>query len=439
MFNQYQPQDREGARRNIEAMYLGCLLKDHSLVDESTLSAGMFQDREHKNLFYLINKKHKQGETIDLISLHLLSDKEIKGVGGVNYIVDVFNSVASANQFKNYEKMIHDFFIQASVKDTTVDFLQDMSTAPSKERVERFMQDIQRVELETAKPAENFKSKLSKRYQEHVSSPIDGLSGIHTGSDTMNQISDGWQKKDLIIIGARPSMGKTLVGLGTGIEAMQADPDVMPTFMSAEMAIGGVIDRCIANIGRLNLRKLRNFNKFVQSDKDRAAYNNAMGVLEGSSLDIFEENTVPAIRARMRQRIKDNPGKKHICIIDFLTQLRPTDPTGNANIDYGNMVLDLKQMAKDLDIPVILLVQLNRQNEMRADKMPTMSDIRDTGVVEQAGDIIIFLHREYYYDKQADPNLLEINIAKNRQGQTGLAKLGVEMKFQRFYDLSRGA
>jgi replicative DNA helicase len=234
-------------------------------------------------------------------------------------------------------------------------------------------------------------------------------------------------------------MGKTLVGLGTGIEGMQADPDVMPTFMSAEMAIGGVIDRCIANIGRLNLSKLRNFNKFVQSDKDQEAYNKAMGILEGSSLDIFEENTVPAIRARMRQRIKDNPGKKHICIIDFLTQLRSTDPTGNQNIDYGNMVLDLKQMAKDLDIPVILLVQLNRQNEMRADKTPTMSDIRDTGVVEQAGDIIIFLHREYYYDKQADPNLLEINIAKNRQGQTGIAKLGVEMKFQRFYDLMRGA
>jgi replicative DNA helicase len=433
---QFEVQDRDEARRNIEAQYLGCLIKDNSLLEEVNLSPEVFQESYHSNLLKVMLKQHKKGELFDLVTLHLLSDQELNSVGGASYVRDVVNSVVSTNLFKYHEKMIHSFYKQASMKDAAIDFLQDMSQNPSDERVEKYMQDVQRVELATSKPSENFKSKLFRRYQEHQESPLEGLTGVDTGSKVLNKLTDGWQKKDLIVIGARPSMGKTLFGLGSIFKGSQNDKDVVPTFISAEMSDGGIIDRLIANVGGLNLSKLRNFNKYVQSEQDQSKYSKAMGILEASEFDVIECNTVPEIRANMRKRIKEQPDKKHICCIDFLTQLRPVQPTGNANKDYGDMVLDLKQMAKDLNIPVILLVQLNRQNEMRQDKRPSMSDIRDTGTVEQAADIIGFLHREDYYNRNETPNnILELNIAKNRQGGTGPVHFHVNLPTQNFYDL----
>jgi replicative DNA helicase len=429
-------QTRQEARTNIEAQYLGCLILDNSLVEEVNLSPEVFQDAYHRNLLKLIIKQTKKGEIFDGTTLALLSDKDINSVGGVSYVSDVMNSVPSINQFKYYEKLIHSFYKQASMKDAAVDFLQDMAQAPSDERVEQYMQDVQRVELATAKPSENFKSKLFRRYQQHQDSPLEGLTGVDTGSSFLNSITDGWQKKDLIVIGARPSMGKTLFGLGTIFKGSQRDEEVVPTFISAEMSDGGIIDRLIANVANINLSKLRNFNKYVQSERDITAYNSALATLEKSEFDVIECATVPEIRANMRRRIKEQPNKKHICCIDFLTQLRPVRPTGNANHDYGEIVLDIKQMAKDLNIPVILLVQLNRQNEMQADKRPSMAHIRDTGTVEQAADIIGFLHREDYYNKEEQTNQLELIIAKNRQGATGTVHFHVDLKTQNFYDMA---
>jgi replicative DNA helicase len=439
MFNNNQT--RQEARANIEAQYLGCLVLDNSLVDEVNVSPEVFQSPYHRNLLKLLIKQVKKGGIFDIDTVSVMSDKDIESIGGITYLVDVMNSVASVNQFKHYEKLVHSFYKQDSMRDAAIEFLQDLGQGAGDERLEQYIQDVQRVELATTKPSENFKSKLFARYQEHQDSPLEGLTGVDTGSNVLNKITDGWQRKDLIVIGARPSMGKTLFGLGTIFKGSQRDKDIVPTFMSAEMAVGGVVDRLIANAGRLNLSKLRNFNKYVQTDKDMTAYNNAVGVLEESEFDVIECNTVPEIRANMRRRMKEQPNKKHICCIDFLTQLRPVNPTGNANKDYGDMVLDLKQMAKDLNIPVILLVQLNRQNEMRQDKRPTMADIRDTGTVEQAADIIGFLHREDYYerDKSQHTNILELNLAKNRQGGTGLVKFYVDLATQNFTDLARNA
>lgn len=430
-------QTRQEARMNIEAQYLGCLIKDNSLVDEVNLSPEVFSEQYHKNLLKLITKQVKKGEIFNLTTLQLMSDKDINSVGGVPYVQNVIESVPSVNQFKYYEKVVHSFYKQDSMKDAAVDFLQDMAQGAGDERLEQYMQDVQRVELAASKPTENFKSKLFKRYQHHQESPLEGLTGAHTGSKTLNKLTDGWQKKDLIVIGARPSMGKTLFGLGTIFKGSQQDENIVPTFISAEMSDGGIIDRLIASTANLNLSKLRNFNKYVQSERDLTAYSTAVGILEKSEFDVIECATVPEIRANMRRRIKEAPDKKHVCCIDFLTQLRPVRPTGNANHDYGEIVLDLKQMAKDLNIPVILLVQLNRQNEMQADKRPTMAHIRDTGTVEQAADIIGFLHRDDYYERDREPNnILELNIAKNRQGPTGIVQFHVDLKTQNFYDMA---
>jgi replicative DNA helicase len=419
----------------IEANYLGCMLKDNSLVDESVISENVLTVGRHKEWFKIIMKFNQKKEVLDFITLRTLDPEYLESIGGRQYMAEMVNSVASTHSFKSYENHILNAYNVRQAKDIAIDFLHNTQEFGTHEELMHFMESVTRLEVSTNRKKESFKSRLVNRMTEHMDAPLDGFSGVHTGFSVLNKLTDGWQKKDLIVLGGRPSMGKTAFGLATLVQGMLADSEVYPTFMSAEMSEGGIIDRLIAQIGGVNLSILRNINKYLVKEQDQKAYTYATGKLGESPFEIFEESTVPAIRARMRQRIKEHPDKKHVCCIDFLTQLRPVNPTGNANYDYGEMVLDIKQMAKDLEIPVILLVQLNRQNEQRQDKRPGMSDIRDTGTVEQAADFIGFIHRQDYYERDAEQtNVAELIIAKNRQGQTGTVYFNTDLQTQRFTD-----
>ena len=420
----------------LEGNLLGCLINDSSLIDEVVLTEENFTSLRNRQWFKHIMEFHSNNKRLDLISVKTIDQQELDNIGGPKYLLDIMNSVPSVNSFSTYQQSILDFHNISKGKEIAADFLHNISQFANKEELLKFMESVSRLEISTVNQKVNFSSRVKKRVSEHVNAPVKGLVGVDTGFQTLNKLTDGWRKKDLIVLGARPSMGKTAFGLATLWKGMQNDSEVMPTFISAEMSDGGIIDRLIAQAGELSLSKLRNINKYMTNKKELDQYWATVGIVGDSNFDIHEDTTVPNIRARMRRRIKEYPNMKHICCIDFLTQLRPVKPTGNANYDYGEMVLDIKQMAKDLDIPVILLAQLNRQNEQRQDKRPSMSDIRDTGTVEQAGDIIAFIHREDYYNRDEEPtNITELIIAKNRQGPTGIVKFRNNMETQNFYDL----
>lgn len=419
----------------LEAHYIGCLLKDHSLVDEAVITEQNLTTRAHREWLKIIMGFHKKRNALDLITIRTVDPNLLESIGGKQYMAKMMQSVPSIHNFKSYERAILDAFNVRQGKTIAQEFLANTGQFGTSEDLLRFMENVTRLEVNTNRKVESFKSRLANRMVEHMDAPVEGFSGVNTGFHVLNKLTDGWQKKDLIVLGGRPSMGKTAFGLATLTQGMLQDENVFPTFMSAEMSEGGIIDRLIAQIGGINLSILRNINKYLTKDNDRMNYTRATGILGESPFEVYEESTVPAIRARMRQRIKEYPDKKHVCCIDFLTQLRPVNPTGNANYDYGEMVLDIKQMAKDLGIPVILLVQLNRQNENRQDKRPSMADIRDTGTVEQAADFIGFIHREDYYNRDKEPtNIAELIIAKNRQGQTGIVNFTVDLKTQQFKD-----
>lgn len=420
----------------LEGNLLGCLINDPSLIDEVVLTEENFSSLRNRQWFKHIKEFHSNKKQLDLISVKTIDREELDSIGGSKYLLDIINSVPSVNSFPTYQQSILDFHNIAKGKEIAADFLHNISQFANKEELLAFMEKVSRLEINSVNQKENFKSQVMKRVQEHVDSPVNGFVGANTGFMSLNKLTDGWRKKDLIVIGARPSMGKTMFGLATLWKGMEKDKNIMPTFISAEMSVGGIIDRLIAQAGELSLSKLRNINKYMTNEKDIKQYWATTGIIGDSNFEVYEETTVPNIRARMRKRIKEFPNHKHICCIDFLTQLRPVKPTGNANYDYGEMVLDIKQMAKDLDIPVILLAQLNRQNEQRQDKRPSMADIRDTGTVEQAGDIIAFVHREDYYNRDQDPtNITELIIAKNRNGPTGILSFRNDMETQNFYDL----
>jgi replicative DNA helicase len=402
-----------------EQYFLGCILSDPSLLDETVLSPNHFIYPQHKELFKTMLSLKKQGEEVSLVALTMLGESTIMKIGGVSYLSQLMNSVPSVHGFKSYEKNILAFYTVQTAINYANEFLEKTKETHKIQDLTQFISEISKLEADTVAPSVSFKDKLYQRVQQHLSSNPNGLSGTHTGFLSLNQLTDGWQPGDLIVIGARPSMGKTAFALNSALNACKK-ANVKVTFFSIEMTEEAIIDRLIATEGKINLMKLRNINKhFTDSEHDR--YQEAVGRLESLDIDIREkENTVPAMRAVVRRNIKAAPDKKHVVMIDYLTLIKATESKPNRHTEVEEIVLELKQMAKDFNVPVIVLSQLSRLLEQRKDKRPMLSDLRESGAIEQAADMVMFLYRDDYYDPESEhKGITELLIAKNRNGKTG--------------------
>jgi replicative DNA helicase len=402
-----------------EQYFLGCILSDPSLLDETILNPSHFIHPQHKELFKTMLSLKKEGGEVSLVALTMLGQSTLMKFGGVSYLSQLINSVPSVHGFKSYEKNILVFYTVQTAINYANEFLEKTKETHKIQDLTQFISEISKLEADTVTPSVSFKDKLYQRVQQHLNSNSNGLSGTHTGFLSLNQLTDGWQPGDLIVIGARPSMGKTAFALNSALNACKT-ANVKVTFFSIEMTEEAIIDRLIATEGKINLMKLRNINKhFTDSEHDR--YQEAVGRLESLDIDIRErENTVPAMRAVVRRNIKAAPDKKHVVMIDYLTLIKATESKPTRHAEVEEIVLELKQMAKDFNIPVIVLAQLSRLLEQRKDKRPMLSDLRESGAIEQAADMVMFLYRDDYYNPESEhKGITELLIAKNRNGKTG--------------------
>jgi replicative DNA helicase len=417
-----------------ECHVLGCILSDPSLIEETFLLPHHFLDPHNKELFKTIKELHEKGQTPNVIALAQLGETKTMSFGGMEHIHSILNGVPSLSLFEQYQQSIIDFHNVAKAQDIAKKFLDISNERHNVTDLQKFLNDITTLEISTLRKNESFKELLVQRSQYHFNTPTKGLSGVNTGFLNINNFTDGWQNSDLIIIAARPSVGKTALVLNSLLHACKKD-NVFGTFFSIEMAKGQVVDRLIALEGGINLMKMRNPNKtFTEEEWKR--YNKAVGVLGDLSLDIRDEYTVPTIRAAIKRNMKEHPDKKHIAAIDFLTLIKPINPSGNTHVDVTNIIQDLKNTAKDLNIPIIVLAQLNRGVEQRSEKRPIMSDIRESGSIEQIADLIAFLYRDEYYNHDTEQKgITEFIIAKNRNGSTGTVLLKFVKETNRFYDV----
>lgn len=418
-----------------ECFALGCFINDPSLLDETILTDKHFTDPGNKELFKIMMRMNSEGKPISAVFLSHLTDSEMMRIGGNDHIESIINSVPSYSAFKNYQASILAHHAVKEGQSIANEFMNATKEKHDIKDLEKFLNEVSKLETSTVKKSATFKELLLERSTQHYDSPSHGLSGVDTGFVDINRLTDGWQKSDLIIVGARPSMGKTALVLNSLSNACKKD-DVFATFFSIEMSKGQIIDRFIANRGGINLMKMRNPNKsFTEEDWKR--YTAALGILERMPLDIRDEYTVPSIRSALRKNIKENPDKKHVAAIDFLTLIKHLEPSGNTHSDLSDIIKDLKQICKDLNIPMIVLAQLSRGVEQRQDKRPVMSDIGESGTVEQIADVISFLYRdEYYNPKTETPGITELLIAKNRNGSTGTVKLKFNKTTNTFYDVT---
>lgn len=417
-----------------ERYYLGALLKDGSLIEEASLSPGQFLDPRNQALFKAMQGLRKLGRDISVIALAHLGESKNLAFGGSKYLGELMNDVPSVHAFKNYERYVLDYWTVEKAQTYANEFLKQSEETFDVDHLRGLIANVNGLEEQTVRKSHTFKDLLVQRYDEHEATPPNRLSGTDTGFMSLNALTDGWQPGEITIIGARPSMGKTAFALNGILNGCEKQ-EVMATFFSIEMAEGQIIDRFLATKGKINLMKMRNPNKLFLPD-EWGRYTKALAELEPLNIDIRDDYTVPEIRAATRRNVKNNPDIKHVVYIDYLTLIRATKEKQSRHHEVEEIVQDLKQMAKDLHVPVVVLAQLSRSLEQRQNKRPMMSDLRESGAIEQAADGIMFLYRDEYYNRNAEPGRTEILVAKQRNGRTGTLDMNFVKETNTFRELA---
>ncbi|WP_342471611.1 replicative DNA helicase [Metasolibacillus sp. FSL H7-0170] len=393
----------------VEKSLLGTMLKENYLIADSQLEANYFTTQVHKNIFNSMRQVMSQQQTVDYITL--LTTREPIELGGANYLTELQNFANSA-KYDEYEEIVirnwreqskRQIVEQARIENWSIEQIQtklDSLTA-------------KHIKINTSVKAD-LMAMAERPYQKGKAKK-----GVPSGLRDLDKMLNGFQNAELSIIAARPSMGKTdtmnHIALNAGWEGY------LPIVFSLEMSRDTLLDRLIATTGNYNRLKMRDPHEYF-SDKQKETWLSTIGRLSNANIEIDDRAglTVAQIRSAARSIIKANPTMKPIILIDYLQIIRGNNPRDMQNQIIAQISWDLKQMAKEFNCPVICLSQLNRSVESRQDKRPIMSDLRDSGNIEQDADVIAFLYRDDYYDKESESqNMLEFIIAKHRNGPTG--------------------
>lgn len=415
----------------LEAEYglLGCVLKQGELIKEINLQEKHFSNANNQIIFKTLREIEQANEPIDLVSVVVrLGNTNLSRIGGRKHLSDLINSVARIESYKAYEKFILESWKireARKIQGIEIHSLDDLAAV-----VEKYDE----IELENNDDDYDHIEAMSQLYQS-IEEQEPGLSGIDTGFQDLNRMLDGFQKGDLIISAARPSVGKTAKMLNHA-KAHGENGGVSAIF-SLEMFKDQLNKRMLSTIGRIDGHKMRNPKQYFNAD-DWSRFTNAMGILSNMNMHIYDKagQTVNEIRSKVSKLRKDYPDKDILVMIDYLQLIRSDRRYENKNIEVGEITRSLKELARDMDVPVYLLSQLSRGVENRQDKRPMMSDIRDSGSVEQDADVIEFLYRDDYYDSSSEKqNIIEVIIAKQRNGKVGTVELAFLKEYNLFADL----
>lgn len=415
-----------------EKSILGTMLRENYLILDSGIQEAFFTTQIHKNIFSSMRELSGKGKSVDYITI--LTMREPTELGGANYLADL-NNFANPTRYDEYKEIV-----TSAWKESEKGRLLQQAQADDWQisEIQKAFDDLQveNVQQEDASIKDDLVAMFEMPYK-----PMDIDPGTTSGLRDLDELLNGFQNSEMTIVAARPSVGKT--DLLNHLALSAGWKNHLPIIFSLEMSRDSMIKRLIASAGGYNRLRMRNPYKYFD-EKQKNKWSSAIGYLGEANIQIDDRSglTTGQIKAKARQIIKSNPGKKPIIYIDYLQLIRPDNPRDNTTNQVGQISADIKRMAKEFGCPVVCLSQLSRAVESRQDKRPLMSDLRDSGNIEQDADVICFLYREDYYDKETESgNLLEIIIAKHRNGPTGTATVAYVKDTGKLYDIdwaSRG-
>ncbi|HEX7371125.1 MAG TPA: replicative DNA helicase [Rhodanobacteraceae bacterium] len=402
-----------------------------------------FYRREHRLIFRAIGQLAGSGQPCDAVTLGEWFERhgETAVVGGPAYLAELANNTPSAANIRAYADIVRDKsvlrkLIEAGTQIAGDGFNPEGRTTPeilesAEQRVFKIAEAGARGRKQAVSIRESLQetfADLIKRYENRGQ-----LNGLTTGFKDLDNLTSGMQKQDLVIVAGRPSMGKTAFALNIAeAVAMRAKQPVL--VFSMEMSASQLALRLISSLGRLNQQKLRDGDL---AEEEWPRISQAVSLLSESKIFIDDTPALSPGELRSRaRRLKREHGALGLIVIDYLQLMQVPGNKENRATEISEISRNLKAMAKEMDVPVIALSQLNRALEQRNDKRPVMSDLRESGAIEQDADLILFIYRDEVYNKESNSKgIAEIIIGKQRNGPIDTVKLtflGQYTKFENY-------
>lgn len=403
-----------------------------------------FFDFKHKALFRAMHKLVQSNTPLDVVTISekLEQTKELDDVGGAAYLIELAKNTPSAANIKTYAEIVR----QRSVLRQLIAIAHDIAENahhPQGREISDLLDDAERQVFQIANQSnrgsgpQTITHILTKTVEkiEELCNSDSALTGLSTGYYDFDNMTSGLQKSDLIIVAGRPSMGKTTFSMNLVENAAMIHRDKPVLVFSMEMPSESLAMRMIASLGRVEQTKVRS-GKLDEDDWSRFG----AGVAQLSETKILIDDT-PAlspteVRSRARRVVREH-GDISLIVLDYLQLMGIKGGSENRTNEISEISRSLKALAKELNTPVIALSQLNRELEKRPNKRPVMSDLRESGAIEQDADLIVFVYRdEVYYEDSPDKGTAEIIIGKQRNGPIGTVKLRFEGRYSRFDNLA---
>ena len=429
-----------------EQSILGGLLIDNKAIDRiaGQVSASDFYRNDHRIIFTHISKLIDNNDPADIVTVaeSLEQNAELTKVGGVAYLGLVADNTPTASNISGYAKIVRERSIMRNLVEVGSDIVESAFSPQGKDAQQLLDESESKIfQIADAGASEklgfiDIKELLPKAAQRiddlyQLDDP-NGVTGVPSGYADLDQKTAGLQPGDLIIIAGRPSMGKTSLALNIA-EHVGMEAGLPVAIFSMEMGAAQLTMRLLGSVGKLDQHKMRIGQL---EDEDWPKLTNALGVLneapifidEGSALNSYE------VRARAR-RLHRQQGKLGLIVIDYIQLMSAANEqsTENRATEVSEISRSLKALAKELNVPVVALSQLNRSVESRPDKRPMMSDLRESGAIEQDADVIMFIYRDEVYNPEtAEKGVAEIILSKQRNGPTGTVKLTFLGQYTRF-------
>lgn len=429
-----------------EQSVLGGLMLDNNAWDtvSEILLESHFYRADHRMIFRTMQKLIDAGRPIDSVTVSEELDRtgELERAGGLEYLVNLARNTPSASNIRAYSEIVRDRSLLRQMI-SVANEIADSAFHPGGRASDEILNEAEQKIFQIAEHRPNQGgpepiNPLLKRAVDRIDelfNNADTLTGITTGFDDLDERTGGLQKSDLVIVAARPSMGKTTFAMNLVENALMATERPILVF-SLEMPADQLITRMLSSLGRINQTRVRN-GQLEEDDWPRLT--TAVNMLKNKPLFIDDQPGISPneMRARARRLVREQ-GDLALIMVDYLQLMTlKTGRSEGRTQEISEISRSLKALAKEMNCPVVALSQLNRSLEQRPNKRPVNSDLRESGAIEQDADVIMFIYRDEVYNEDSpDKGIADIIIGKQRNGPIGSVRLAFIGQYTRFENLS---
>jgi replicative DNA helicase len=430
----------DNKNRKIEQAVIATMILDYNALSTcvTELEENMFYYVQHQILYKKLKSMYQKGIQVDLVSIstELIKSKSLDGAGGIEYINELSASIATTANYKYYITELKSYYTVRQMEKIMLDGIEHIDKGETEDLISQLTAQLQDLEKykggKTLTRLKEFENEFIDWYEKNMYEDT-----MLTGFDNYDDLLGGIKKGDLTIIAARPGTGKTALALNIGHSIAKEHKHV--GFFSMEMTTVQIYSRLVSSVLNINNEKIQNQ---TLSENEMARIVNEMDKINNNNffIDDSSTQTIEDIEVKVR-RLKQEHGCD-IIFIDYLQKIYEQNERINQNEKLSKIVQHLKKMAKDMNIAVVAIAQLNRGSEYRSNKRPVMSDIRGSGVIEQEADNIILLHRQDLYTDDKGQGKAESNVEcivdKQRNGESGVFNLCFDKPLQKFRNWSTG-